>query len=375
VLAGCSDAGTCDNGVCVCEHGSYGVGCELRTGAAQQQNTRSPSIYVYDLPPAFNVWHSHGGPHGDVRQGSRNTGWLLWQALLVSPHRTLDGRNADYFFVPVFPMGGQPPDELLLRALQLVIHTFPFWNATTGHNHLAVGGDDFGLCGVAATSLFTRIRQLSHFGLSNMTGQRLCSSSRRSGPSYRPGVDVVMPDAMELDIKRRRQPLQSQPGGNRSTVVFFAGRPTNAHRSRVFELFSSQPGWRIVRGHVDLAQAMGSSVFCLDLGGAGFSTRFALAVIHGCIPIYLTVLAQPWSDVLELQHFSYGIAEAELDRLPQSVAELGSRTAAMQRALRRHWQAFHWKEFFGPLAGWADEAGDDAFATLMKRLDELHRLS
>ena len=62
-------------------------------------------IYVYDLPPRFNI---HLAAHFKFSSSGRwDDSWLygldilIHRWLLHSPYRTLDPTEADFFFVPV----------------------------------------------------------------------------------------------------------------------------------------------------------------------------------------------------------------------------------------------------------------------------------
>ena len=353
----CGGHGHCNNGVCVCEDaGRHGVACELPPLKRRADPQATVRVFVYTLPPGFNTYR-------DIVAIDRNFGWLTWKALLHSPLRTHDPMEANYFFVPVFPMGSVSAG-LLLEALYYVRATWPYWNDTTGHNHLVVGPYDFGLCGISGFPEFDRVVQLSHYGLTDPKLQQWCTCAM-CGPSYRPGIDLVVPDTMEIGYKLN----QAAPAlsAARENLVFFSGRPTNEHRKRVYEL-SKSPGWRILQGTADLGAEMRNSVFCLDVGGAGFSTRFTLAVITGCIPLYLDELKQPWSDVLPLDDFSVSFSENEFGQLVDRVAGISIETVrTLQFHLARHRKAYHWTVFYGPLPGQAGDVGD-AWDTLWKTL-------
>ena len=156
---------------------------------------------------------------------------------------------------------------------------------------------------------------------------------------------------------------------NRTTHVFFAGQPTNRWRRKIFE-FKSIPGWEIINGHTDLATAFQRSVFCLDLGGAGFSTRFTLAIILGCIPVYLDELDQPWNEQLSLDDFSIRFSHSDIDNLPEMLGNIAVwEIQAMQEMIHLEWTKFHWKHFFGSIGG--DPNRMDAFDVLMQTLADM----
>jgi hypothetical protein len=320
----------------------------------------------------------------DGWSNERNTGWWLWRALLNSTHRAYAAHDADFFFVPVFPMFSVH-EAVLVRALRYIQQAFPYWNMTRGHNHLAVGAWDFGLAKVAGLPEFQRIVQLSHFGWVNTTRPwqvtadgrcrfkmgsecaTLVGHLGRTHGVHRPAVDLVIPDIMEQRFKMSRA---TDATVNRTTRVFFAGGPTNIFRDDMYALHRNVSGWRIVTGHVDLAKEVASAVFCLDLSGAGFSTRFTLAMVLGCIPVYIDELLQPWDSVLPLTEFSLRFTVAELSVLPSIIAAISDeRVTQLQAGVIKYREAYHWRTLFGPAShDSASLSKPDAFDTLMSAL-------
>lgn len=355
----CSGRGVCDNGVCMCNRNSNGADCGDEF--VSQEDVQHPSVFVYNLPPSFNVYR-------DLVALDRNTGWRLWGAMLRSPHRTLDPSKADYFFVPVFPMGTISSGHALL-ALRYVQQTWNYWNTTRGYNHLLVGAYDFGLCQIAGYPDFARVRQISHFGLSRSSHFSYCDCSM-CGLTARSGVDLVVPDMMEMHFKKRT-PMRASgrvPAENRPVRLFFAGNPTGAYRSFVFKHYKNISGWNVVQGHVDLASEMQRSVFCLDAEAAGFSTRFTLAILMGCIPIYVDNLVQPWGGVLPLHTFSIGVSPNDFrTKLPELVSMITENEIIKFRTQGALvWQNFVWSSVLGKLV---DEDGSkDALNVLFDTL-------
>ncbi|OIW12070.1 hypothetical protein TanjilG_15310 [Lupinus angustifolius] len=76
---------------------------------------KRPFIYVYDLPPDFNSLLFEGRHFklecvNRIYDGNNATVWMdqlygaqiaLYESMLASPHRTLNGEEADFLFVPV----------------------------------------------------------------------------------------------------------------------------------------------------------------------------------------------------------------------------------------------------------------------------------
>jgi hypothetical protein len=348
----CSGKGECFNGVCTCVAGRSGVDCSLPLGHAPQR----PTVYVYELPPAFNVWQ-------DLVAIDRNLGWLLWQALLTSPHRTSDPTTADFFFIPVYPMGTVGLDTTML-AFDYVIEHFPFWNNTSGHNHLAVAPYDFGFCQIGALTYFDRIRMISHYGLT-AGGPAFCREGT-GGPSYRRNVDLLVPDTMEQSFKRASPYLRDgDPWADRPTTFFFAGSRTGAARSQLFDMNMRHSGVRIVEGHVDLALEMRRSVYCGDFGAAGFSTRFTLALVMGCVPVFLDELKPAWTDVLPIDSFAVRLSQHDfvngrLNAVLEAVS--AQQLLAMREAGRNVWRFYIWPFLL-------DVGNENALSLFFARLD------
>jgi hypothetical protein len=161
----CAGRGLCESGFCACREGAFGADCSedadgrvsfeagataieaaavalavaavtpehgarsadhLVNGAAAAATAVAgdsraqlrPRIYVYDLPPRFNVgqlqqrlkrtrcvWRYYDdGTSNETRWEPNLYGaeLLTHELLLASPHRTTDPSEADYFFLPVY---------------------------------------------------------------------------------------------------------------------------------------------------------------------------------------------------------------------------------------------------------------------------------
>jgi len=343
---------------------------------AQPVSSKRPLIYIYDLPEEFS---SKAYKHEEM-----NTGMALVSAIRSTGHEARTSHLADFYLIPVFPMGDELLYDELLLAIDYVVAHRPFWNATKGYNHLVVGAWDFGLARIAGSPAFERIIQLSHFGWTNAStwqttvdgrcrfrhGDRCVVLTDHLGPlwgTYRPGVDILLPD-----IKEKRDKELAKKDTNRTNLVFFAGSATNIWREEVYKLYPDVPGWRIVQGHVNLAEEVQSAVFCLDLGGAGYSTRFALSVVLGCIPVYLNELKQQWDGVLPLDDFSVPFTPAQLPDLRAVVEGISKRkrdTLALN--LLKYKKYYHWATLYGPAGeSTVAESFPDAFELLMTQLRE-----
>jgi hypothetical protein len=359
----CLGWGECVEGVCACKPGRHGVDCSLpllHRDAAD--SPLRPRIFVYELPPSFNVWR-------EMVAINRNPSYLLWERLLVSPYRTARAQDADFFLLPVGPMGSVS-HGLPMVAADYVRDTFPYWNASGGKDHLIVWPWDFGACWTSRHPSVRDTIAISHYGLVNTSTQSACKCDL-CGPSYVPGKDLLIPSTLEFNFMLKTPYRPGAPQPIRSIRLFFSGKPTGNVRRRILELDThNRRDVQITQEGVDLGDAMLRSIFCIGAPGAGYGTRAVLAVIMGCIPVTVddTVL-QPWDAQLEWANFSIHVKDADLDRLLEIVdAVPEAEIKRMQAELACAWRFFTWSSLWGSIAG--EDGSSDAFEMLMYALRE-----
>ena len=199
----CSGRGTCDAGFCRCTPPFWGIDCahaSTATPTAVSQTTmmplprctKRPCVYVYELPARMNVLGEKHNPAwrttGDFKYRMPA---LFLGALLRSRHRTLDAREADWFYVPVIDWEGcWGPLDGFYRAHRYVSTFFPWWNATGGADHVWSVSRDAGACDSPFGSLTHELRRsvvLTHWGA--QTGLDGEPKER----CFRAGHDVVVP--------------------------------------------------------------------------------------------------------------------------------------------------------------------------------------
>lgn len=218
---GGEERGHCQNGYCMCRMGYMGIDCSIRdveieqgaadvgfggvahgSGNLKGHNSRddahssrpsapsiglAPRVYVYEVPPDYNMLllarrlvpeacalRTYGKGNGPAWSSNLYGAEIaLHEALLSSPHRTLDPERAHYFYVPVY-VGcfvsefnrpyprhwlcdechrGKPADLASLRALRWqrrLLHwirgVMPFWNRSSGSDHMWPAFHDEGAC-------------------------------------------------------------------------------------------------------------------------------------------------------------------------------------------------------------------------------------
>ena len=380
-LGGCSGRGRCLRGFCHCEQGAYGADCSLTGDASEQLYWRAgsavpaedaalrPRVYVYTLPPRLNTWYgiSQISPNRDF-------GTLLHERLLSSRYRTADPEQADFFFVPVSPMG-TVNHYTAVRAAEWVAAQYPYWARKRGADHIYTFPWDFGACWVGGHPMLNNSVFVTHFGLNARLQEYACACPA-CAPSYTPGKDVVVPDALNhmepkvaLAAARAERAKRGRAEPERTTLVFFNGGRSGPARQALFDAKLSGPGVRVLEnGAVDDAAEMAASVFCIASPGSGFGTRFALAVMAGCIPVsFADAVREPLEDVVDLEAIALRIPQAALPNLVAILRNVSAADVAAKQAqlacVRPH---FLWSSAVGSLEG--EDGGADAFEALMYAL-------
>ena len=367
----CTGRGRCTDGWCHCEKGAYGADCSL-TGAVKEKlfweappsdNELRPRIYVYSLPPWLSVWLEQTTPE-------RNFAMQLHERLLASRYRTADMAKADFFLVPVAPMGfppqpGQQSHYQAIRAAEWIAKTYPtVWGRRAGADHLFAWGWDFGSCPVGGHPMLRNSIHISHFGLANKKHAHACGCELCA--PYDHSKDVVVPDTFELFIKRHAATTAPTP---RSHLVFFAGYATSNERKALFQHNFSGHDVRIIHGRVDdIAAELKNATFCISTTGAGFGSRGTLAVVFGCIPVaYVDDVVEPFEHVIDWSSFGVRIPQYKLGSLVDILRAIPPDVVrAKQAALACVAEHYLWSSVHGTLG--EEDGTRDAFEVLMYAL-------
>lgn len=318
---------------------------------ASRRATARPAVYVYPLPPGFNQLRPRIA-------SERNTPYTFWQRLEASPYVTGDPEQADFFFVPVSAMGIISHGVIPL-ALRYVAHTWPYFNASGGRDHLIVAPWDFGGSWVARFPGFEHVRYISHWGLTEKDA-RYANTCELCGPSYVPGKDFVIPDTLESRFAHA-----PPSGAKRTTLLYFAGGPTSEIRKQLLDVGQQVGPTRedvviVTNTGRDLSHDMDAARFCLAPPGAGFGTRFSLAVTRGCIPVLVgDNIAPVFDGYLDWSAFSLRVREADIPRVVDIIdavsLEEEQRLRESGAAVKHHFM-------------WTADDREDAFETTMKYL-------
>ena len=286
--------------------------------------------------------------------------------------RTEDPSEAHLFFLPALTYAYTSnlghPDFHITRVINYVREEFPYWNRSSGRDHIVWTPGDRSSCLLNSPEAKSLIK-LTHFGYFDRTAAgkfpMVLHVPNEEWGCYHPLRDVAMPPllshgglvAKETFIDRVKS--ADNPLPLRKELFFFAGgfRPDDLEysggtRHLIADFVSkwNDTDFIIVEGSIiDYEETLRKTKFCLAPYGHGWGIRIVSIMVTGCIPVIVQEhVFQPYEDILPYEEFSIRLNNDDIPMLPSILRSISpQQLAALQAGVAKYWPAFIWHSEYG----------------------------
>uniref|UniRef100_A0A1J3DH65 Putative glucuronoxylan glucuronosyltransferase F8H n=1 Tax=Noccaea caerulescens TaxID=107243 RepID=A0A1J3DH65_NOCCA len=442
----CSRHGKCRGGFCQCDKGWFGTDCSVPSTLStvgewpqwlrpahlevpSEKNVpgslvnlsavvkkKRPLIYIYDLPPDFNSLLLEGRHFKlecvnriyDDRNATIWTDYLygsqmaFYENILATAHRTLNGEEADFFFVPVLDSciitrADDAPHlsmqnhtglrssltlEFYKRAYEHIVEKYSYWNRSSGRDHIWFFSWDEGAC-YAPKEIWNSM-MIVHWGNTNSkhnhsttaywgdNWDQISDERRGDHPCFDPRKDLVIPAWKVPDPFSMRANYWARPREKRKTLFYFngnlgpaydKGRPEDSYsmgiRQKLAEEFGSSPNkeGKLGKQHADdvivtplradnYHKDIAASIFCGVFPGDGWSGRMEDSILQGCVPVIIQDgIYLPYENMLNYESFAVRVSEDDIPNLINTLRGFNETEIQFRLAnVKKIWQRFLFRD-------------------------------
>ena len=295
-------------------------------GIAAECGTIFPYIYVYDIPttllsaPTDFNWRRWEGLE-----------FVVWQSMSTYECTTKDPAQAQFFFIPhitsmIYEQTGYDRSTTthhFLNIIHHVIQTWPYFNQTSGINHVTAFGHDYFRIFMSEED-YKSIPLPVLRNVIFIINQGYDSSSPAVHVEFYGNKDIIVaPPTDDIQAIWESKGAQRKPWAERPHLFMFRGTiyPENlvysgGVRQKLYEHYLLDP--EVIYGEysADYYMEFMDAKFCLYImAWAPWSERLADILSAACIPVVISdnYLLPYWQD-LDWRAFSFRIAQADVLR-------------------------------------------------------------
>jgi len=280
------------------------------------------------------------------------------------------------------------PYDFLTKTVHHLAHAYPYWNRSSGVDHIFFLTTDRGGCwrpwalqhslivsylGFRASEAYFGFEERLMWPRQGPNSRNNAYSTRKGSEAlgldcYVPGKDVVVPvDASIGAAEEAKLPAPDAPfackRGPFKVLLFMGGSMTNMGRPEysqgvrqaIQRIHANQSDF-VLGGKFTLDQLRWDSRFCLCPSGWGWGWRLSLAIATQCVPVIIQPnVTQPFEDLLEgtpyrYDSFAIRYTKEDIPNLPALLRAVPQeRLCALQAMLQRVYRAFLWQQPHGPM--------------------------